>query len=86
MTYLALKKFTRCDDPRVIAKIRRSIAFLLAGGQCVCVLEAGAVGLTDAARAEIQAGWPSTKVKFSSPHSSATSSGNRRRSERRPRL
>jgi hypothetical protein len=86
MTDLALKKFTRFDDPRVIAKIRRSILAALAGGECVVVIEDGAVGLTDAARAEIQRDWPSTKFRFSRPHPSATSTAKKRRNERRPRL
>ena len=85
MTYLSLKKFTRYDDPKVIAKIRRSILAAMAGGECVCVLDDGAVGLTDAARAEIGRGWPATKVQFSSPHPSATSA-KRQRGPRRPRL
>ncbi len=86
MTYLALKKFSQFDDPRVLAKIRRSILAAMSGGECVVVIEDGAVGLTDAARAEIKRDWPATKVQFSSPHPSAISPGKRRRSERRPRL
>jgi hypothetical protein len=86
VTYLSLAKYTNFDNPRVIAKIRRAITAAMAGGECVCVLDDGVVGLTDATRAEIRRDWPSTNVRFSFTHPSATSPVKRHRSPRRPRL
>ncbi len=83
MTYLSLSKFSHFDNPKVIAKIRRSIAALMAGGECVCVLDDGVTGLTDSARAEIEGGWPATKVKFSKVHPDAKNPPTKK--ERRPR-
>ena len=83
MTYLSLSKFSHFGNPKVVAKIRRSIAALMAGGECVCVLDDGVTGLTDAARADIERGWPATKVKFSSVHPNAKNQQTKK--ERRPR-
>jgi len=83
MTYLSLSKFSHFDNPKVIAKIRRSIASLMVGGECVCVLDDGVLGLDDTARAEIERGWPTTKVKFSSTHPNAKNAPTKK--ERRPR-
>lgn len=86
MTYLSLKKFSHFHNPQVLAKIRRSIAAAMAGGECVVVIEDGAVGLTDAARTEIGRDWPPSKVQFSVAHPSASiGSVERKRRPRRPR-
>ena len=86
MKYLSLRKYSQFDNPRVIAKVRRAILAAMAGGECVCVLEDGAVGLTDAARTEIGRDWPPSKVQFSVAHPSASiGSAEKKRRTRRPR-
>jgi len=86
MTYLSLKKFSHFHNPKVIAKIRRSIAAAMVGGECVVVIEDGAVGLTDSARTEIGRDWPPSKVQFSVAHPSASiGSAEKKRRTRRPR-
>jgi hypothetical protein len=88
MKYVSLKKWSgQFESPRVLARIRRTILGTMAGGECVCVLDDGVAGLTDAAREEIQRGWPPTKVKFSTTHPSATNPPKKKeRRPRRPRL
>jgi len=72
MTYLSLRQWSgQLDNPKVIARIRRTITGRLAGGQCVCVLDDGAEGLTSSVKEEISRGWPQTKVRFSHTHPSA---------------
>ena len=56
----------------------------LADGQTLIVLDGNAVGLTDEVKQAIQEGWPSTKVRFSHTHPSASPLSRTRR--RRPRI
>ena len=88
MTYLSLRQWSnQFGNPRVVARIRRTILGRLTDGACVCVLDDGAAGLTDAARAEIERGWPPSKLRFSVSHPSALRlPANRERHPRRPRL
>jgi hypothetical protein len=87
MKYVSLKKWSgQFESPRVLARIRRTILGTMAGGECVVVIDDGAVGLTDAAREEIQRGWSPTKVKFSTTHPSAKTSPKKERRPRRPRV
>jgi hypothetical protein len=75
MTNLSLRRWSnQFDNPAIISRIRRTIQGRLAAGGCLCVLDDGAIGLNEAARAEIQRGWPASKVVFSNAHASAVRS------------
>ena len=69
MIHLSLKEWSGKFEGRgVLAKIRRAIAYHLASGECVLVLDDGAAGLTAAVRTELERGWASGKVLFSRTH------------------
>ncbi len=86
MTYLHLKKYAgELGSKDVVARIRRKISGALANGETVLVFD-DLPGMTDELREKIRAGWPPTKVSFSSPHPSATSEPKKKRRPPRPRL
>jgi len=71
MTYLALKRWSGQFSPRVVARIRRTIAGRIANGECLVVVDEGAEGLTPSIQADITRGWSPTQVRFSHAHPSA---------------
>jgi hypothetical protein len=71
--------------PKVIAKIRRNISGRIAAGECVCVYDDSAGGLTPEAKAEIMRGWPPSKVRFSQPHPSARKMQSEREAKKQSR-
>jgi hypothetical protein len=84
VTYLSLAKYSPINDPRVLAKIRRTIAGAMAGGECVVVLLHDVKNLSDPSKAEITRGWPASKVSFSLVHPTlATPPAKKRRRPRR---
>jgi hypothetical protein len=69
MVFLSLKKWSgQFSNRGVINRIRRAIEGRLACGDCVVVIDDGAIGLTAEVRSEIQRDWAATKVRFSEVH------------------
>jgi hypothetical protein len=66
MTFFSLKQWSnQFDNPKVLARIRRKIAGIQAGGECVIVQLHDVEGLTPEVEAELQRDWAPSKVRFS---------------------
>ena len=88
MVFLSLKKWSgQFSNRGVINRIRRAIEGRSVCGECVVVIDDGAIGLTAEVRSEIQKGWADAKVRFSKVHPTlggATAKASRRKRRRMP--